>query len=681
MLTGLQQLSRRWTARMPYPMALQSLLSLVLLATLPSALEAAGATVGLPFALLCALVALHLMLCWVVPAQRLGRWAQLAYLALQVGIASLANVVLPLPLLGYVYLVIVLQAVYLFKLWLWLTFAGCVYVIWSGSLMIASASLLDWARGNLMLAFPVLCILFAAVVYARQHQRHEYVELVLQQMQRRYDTLLLHLRDASERAALEERARLAQTIASDITAALAQTEQSITSAIGQAQTNLARLEATVAQTRASAAATIERMRAAVASLRLGARDDASASSQTLALTLPPDELMTVRSQRALSWSLPLAFVAVALPLALLQRSVTPMLAGLFVLCCVALLGGYVFTQHIRKTLWVLVGLCGQAAAVLGMVAVSHALPLGVGLLLVMWQTAMRLSGGQIVAFVVGVQAMIGLALIRVLPLTNVDGTQLLIFCVSCLAVTGLIGTARRQLSRRREAEAHLARLTHLTSELEQQLAEVRMLAVVVERTRLARELHDDLGHRLMLLNIQLQLVEEGIAENPGLALEQLCSTREQLGSAWSSILGASDAVLTLDGATLAPALDRLVDHCRALTSMRIELRIIGDLTYVAPAVACAIYRAVQEGLTNTCKYARAERSQVQIYCDDVEAQVTVRDDGCGVAPALLAPACLGEPGHFGLAGLRERAELLGGRVAAGPQVEGGFALTMTIPLP
>jgi signal transduction histidine kinase len=597
-LTAIQQLIRRSARRAPYPLALQSLISLVLLATLPSALGEPGHALSLRFALVCILVGLNLALCWLVPVRQLGLWRQLVHLSLQVGVVSLAQVVGPSPLLGYVYLVIVLQAVYLFKPILWVTFAGCVYIIWSGALMIASASLVEWTRGNLALAFPVLCILIAAAVYARQHQRYEQVQQILQQMQRRYDTLVLHLHDAQQRAALEERHRLAQTIARDITVALSQIEQNIANAISQAQTNLPRLEATVVQTRAAAAAVIERMRAAVATLRLGARDDSAPEPEPLTLALPPDELMTGRSQRTLTWCLPLAFAAVALPLTLLQRAVTPALVALFVLCCAILIGGYVFTQRVRNPLLVQLGLAGQMAAVLGMVFVTQALPLTLGLLLVIWQIAMRLSAGQIVTFLVGVQTLIGLALTRLLPIPILDGTQLLIFGVACVAVIGLVGTARRQLSHRRQAEARLARLAGLTGELEQQLAQARALAVAVERTRVAREIHDDLGHRLVLLNVQLQLVDDLIAEDPSAALDQLCSTREQLRDAWSSVLDTADAVLALDGATLVPALGRLVDQCRTLTAMRINLRIIGDLVYLDPAVACAIYRAVQEGLTN-----------------------------------------------------------------------------------
>jgi signal transduction histidine kinase len=679
-LTTLQQLIGRLTTRTPYPLALQSLISLVLLATLPSALAQTDYVLSPRFALVCVLVGLNLAVCWLVPMRQFGAWRQLIYLCLQVGIASLAHVLVPSEVLGYVYLVIVLQAVYLYKPLLWIIFAAGTYLIWSGSLMLASASLIDWMRGNLALAFPVLCILVAAVVYARQHQRHEQIQQVLQQMQRRYDTLMLHLRDAQQRAALEERTRLAQTIARDITAALTQIEQSIANSISQAQTNLPRFEPTVAQTRAVAATAIERLRTAVATLRLSARDERVSEPQPLALTLPPAELMTLRAHRTLTWCLPLALAIIALPMTLLQHPVTPALVVLFMLSFSALIGGYVFTQHIRNPLLVQLGLAGQVAALLGMVVVTQALPLTLGLLLVMWQMAIRLSAGQIVAFLVGLQTVIGLTLTHVLPIPPVDGTQLLIFGLACAAVIGLVGPARRQLSHRRQVEARLRQLAQLTDELEQQVAQVSALAAAVERTRLAREIHDDLGYRLVLLNIQLQLVDDLIAEDPEMALDQLRSTQQQLHEAWSSVLGSTDLELALDGTTLIAVLDRLVDQYRALASINITLRFIGDLTDLAPAVACAIYRAVQEGLTNMCKYARTQQADVIVYCDDVIVQASVRNDACGSGLSVSTPILPGSAGHFGLVGLRERADLLGGSVEAGPLPEGGFELRLTIPM-
>ncbi len=678
-LRAVQQLSRRLIARTPYPLALQSLISLVLLATLPSALAESGYMLSARFALLCVLVGLALAVCWLVPVRKFDAWLQVAYLCLQVLATSLAYVIVPSQLLGYLYLVIVLQAVYLFKPLLWILFAVGAYILWNGSLIIASANLIDWTRANLALAFPVLCILIAAIVYARQHQRSEHAQQVLQQMQQRYDTLLLRLRDAQQHATLEERHRLTQTIARDIMLALAQIEQSIASAISQAQTNLPRFETTVAQTRAAATAAIERLRSAVSTLR-SVRDDRVAEPHPSAFTLPLAELMTVRSQRTLTWCLPLAFAAIALPLTLLQYPVTPALAAVFILSCAALIGGYIFTQRIRNPLLVQLGLTGQVLAVLGIVFATQALPLTFGLLLVMWQMALRLSAGQIITFLVGLQTVIGLVVARVLPAPSVDRTQLLIFGVACAAVIGLVGPARRQLSQRRRAEARLAQLARLTDELEQQVAQVSALGVAIERTRVAREIHDDLGHRLVLLNVQLQLVDDLIAEDPAAALNQLCSTREQLHEAWSSVLGTADLALALDGTTLVPALARLVDQCRTLTSMRITLRLIGDLVDFDSAMACAIYRAVQEGLTNTYKYAQAQQADVVVYCDDVVVQVRVRDDGRGTSSFVATDIVPGAEGHFGLVGLRERAELLGGSVEAGPQPEIGFELIMTIPI-
>ncbi|HEU5098699.1 MAG TPA: histidine kinase [Roseiflexaceae bacterium] len=679
MWSAVQQSIRRLLARTPYPLALQSLISLVLLATLPSALIESGYKLSARFGLVCILVALHLVLCWCVPARRLALWRQFAYLSLQLGAAGLANALVPSPLLGFVYLVIVLQAVYLFKALLWIIFALATYAIWSGSLMIASANVLEWIRGNLALAFPVVCILIAAVVYARQHQRYEQVQQVLQQMQRHYDTLVLRLRDAQQHAAIEERQRLAQTIARDITAALAQVEQSIANAISQAQTSRPRLEATVAQTRAAAAAAIERLRGAVATLRHAARDDHAAEPLPPALSLPPDGLMTLRTQRTLTWCLPLIFAAVVLPIASLRHPITPLLAALFILSCAGLVAGYVFTQRIRNPLLVQVGLAGQVASVLGMVLVTQALPLLLGLLLVIWQIALRLSAVQTAAFLVGSQTVIGLALTRMLPVSLVDWTQVLIFGLSCAAVIGLVGPARRRLSHRRGVEQRLRQLAHVTAELEQQVAQVSALGTALERTRIAREIHDDLGHRLVLLNVQLQLVDELVAEDPQAAVDQLCATREQLREAWSSALDTADAVLALDSVSLEPALGRLIEQCRSLISIGITLRIIGALVDLEPAVVCAIYRAVQEGLTNICKYARAQQASVLVYRDDAVVQVRVRDDGCGLTPAGSALVLPGVGGHFGLIGLRERAELLGGSVEAGPLPEGGFQLSVTIP--
>jgi len=308
----------------------------------------------------------------------------------------------------------------------------------------------------------------------------------------------------------------------------------------------------------------------------------------------------------------------------------------------------------------------------------YGVPLLLGLLLVMWQIALRFSAGQIVTFLAGTQIMIGLVFLRLFDAPSEYSTNLLFFCLACASVGGLLGMARRQLSYRREHEVRVAQLARLNRELELQETEVRALAVATERSRLAREFHDDLGHQLMLISMQLQLAEALLEEDPGEALRQLFATREQLQLAWQSVVSAAADLRPIDGAALASALESLVEHCRQRLQTKVVLQMTGDLAGLMPAVACAIYRAAQEGLTNACKYAQASRIEVLVCCGERDVTVCVRDDGRGeTGYARLSTASLG---RFGLRGLHERVAPLGGHVEAGPQPDGGFALQLHIPL-
>lgn len=717
MFATIQRLLRHIETRLPYPPVIQGLVALILFATPLSAFSVTGeATFSTGYVhrfwALVGLVGLHLLALSFIPVRRLSWWQQLLFLVFQCGVSVLARVVFPAPMLDYVYLAIVLQAIYLFRAWLWAPFAVGVWMVWSGTFMIASASLVDWLQSNLVIAFPATCMLIAAIVYARQQQRHDQVRQVLQQMQQRYDNLALALRDVQQRAMLEERQRLAQLINGEMSTALARTEQSIAAAINQAQTNFARLGATVAQTRDASSAALERLRAAITTLRRADLDSPNAMSPAASVALLPkldfgmrfaDQLLLPSlPQKLLTWILPLVFVSLAFPLTLLESS--PEVLWKVLLFCGLLLVMYVLTQRMRHPLWLQAGLIGQVVTVLALVMLTQVLPMLLGLLLVMWQIALRLSSIQIITFLVGVQASTGIAATRMLSTPIEYNSNVLIFGVACAAVATLLWMARRQLSGRYLDELRLARLAELMDELAQQEFELRKLAVATERTRMARECHDDLGHRLVLISVQLQLVEELIDEDPNTAVTQLVATRDQLHAAWQSVLSVADATLPLDTQSLEQALQHLVHQCQSSTQSHIEICIVGSLKRLPSAVACTVYRTVQEGLTNACKYAHAPHIQVTVRRDSAQIRVSVCDDGQGLAPAsvqMTMPAGAGlqpyrrqsQPtviaadhplsgvqGSFGLVGLQERAEVLGGRVESGPLPEGGFHLDLTLPL-
>ncbi|NJM07839.1 hypothetical protein HC891_19060 [Candidatus Gracilibacteria bacterium] len=383
----------------PYPPPMQGLITLVLLAMLLAlftvdreAAQAGGLV--LPAALLGSL----LLAAWLVPVRRLPTWAQVIYLALQCALTTAARAVLPLPAIDYVYLVIVLQAITLLRLWIWIPFAVGVWLVWSGAVIIDTASALAWLKSNLALAFPTTCVIIAAVVYVRQQRRSEQVAQMLQQVQQRYDTLAVGLRELQQRYTLEERQRLSQTLAADMVQALERTEQQITQAIGHAQSNLARMQGALAQTRLAAAQSLDGLRATVAALR--GTDERLLTERAVSSvpSLREEAIVSSLSAKVLGWVLPGVFIVLALSLVLLQTPFSPLLLLEFSLFACALMAVYLCTQHVRNPVLVQLGLGGQALVVLAMVAATHSLSLLLGLLLVVWQLATRLTPVQIALF-------------------------------------------------------------------------------------------------------------------------------------------------------------------------------------------------------------------------------------------------------------------------------------------
>lgn len=647
----------------PYPLTVRGVAILAQLATAYSAVSL-GVSGGPLWALL-GLIAANLAGLVALPAWRLPRWAQLLFLAAQCASAVLAQTLAPAPLIGYVYLSIVLQAIVLVPLWLWIPFAVVLYAVWSGLLAIATANALLWLQGNLALAFPATCAIIAAIVYARQQRRSEQVQQMLAQVQQRYDSLASGMRELQQRVVLEERRRLAQTVVDEVQAALSRTEQSVNAALAQAQTNLGRLQSTVAQTRSTAAQTVERLRGAIAALR---RDPAEPPpAAPLALVGASDEaVLSRRSNTVLTWVLPSVFVTLALGLALLQGQRALETLGALVLCSALLLFAYVGTQATRNPLLLQAGLLGQAVAVMAMTVISHTLPLLLGLLLILWQLSLRLPTRQIALYLAALPAAAALLAARLSP-AGVSFDTLLAGAVAAVAVGGPLLLARRQLDRRKQAELQLSLLS---AEIELQTAEVRSLAVAAERSRLAREVHDDLGSRLMLISLQLQLAEELAGEDADAALEQLRGTREQLREAWRGALAVADAELPLACEGLPAALAELAGRAGA----RIALE--GEIAELPAPVAATVYRSVQEGLTNARKHAGAA-AEVQVVALSGYVTVTVSNGPGEAGPR--APGGARADGSFGLVGLRERAEALGGGIEAGPTAEGCWRLRVVLP--
>ncbi|MGZ4592832.1 MAG: sensor histidine kinase [Actinomycetes bacterium] len=204
-----------------------------------------------------------------------------------------------------------------------------------------------------------------------------------------------------------------------------------------------------------------------------------------------------------------------------------------------------------------------------------------------------------------------------------------------------------------------------------------VVAVAEERARLARELHDVLGHSLSVMTVQASAVRRLMRPDQARerqALETVEATGRQALTEVRRLVG----VLRRDGAApdLAPPpslahLDRLVaDFQQAGLAVAVEVE--GDAVALPPGLDLTAYRLVQEALTNTLKHAGPTTTQVRLDYRDKALEVLVRDDGCG------GPVVDGV-GH-GLIGMRERVAVYGGRLVAGPRAAGGFELRALLPL-
>ena len=221
---------------------------------------------------------------------------------------------------------------------------------------------------------------------------------------------------------------------------------------------------------------------------------------------------------------------------------------------------------------------------------------------------------------------------------------------------------------RRREEQHVAR--HL----------LRRQAVADERTRIARELHDLIGHTLNVMLLQAGASRRVLDGDPARARELLIEL-ERVGrdalTELDRVLGVlrdADAADDAGGAE-ASGVAVLPDLARRMThaGLRVALEVAPDVEPLPNSLDLTVHRIVQEALTNALKHGQARAASVVVRRADAALDVEVRDDGRGAAAGYA-------PGR-GLLGMRERAALFGGSVEHGPSEHEGFRVHVRLPVP
>jgi signal transduction histidine kinase len=200
-----------------------------------------------------------------------------------------------------------------------------------------------------------------------------------------------------------------------------------------------------------------------------------------------------------------------------------------------------------------------------------------------------------------------------------------------------------------------------------------------ERLRIARELHDIIGHSLGTIAVQAGVGRHLMAADPQKAAEALDSIAHLSRSSLDEVRAVVSA-LRDDEPAYHPMpgladLPELVETVRS-TGLAVELTLPDDLQAIPRQTGSAVYRITREALTNVVRHAQASAATVQVNHHDGRVEVVVRDDGAGTDP----PSRPGTGTGHGIAGMRERAEALGGKLSAGASTEGGFVVTASLPM-
>lgn len=273
----------------------------------------------------------------------------------------------------------------------------------------------------------------------------------------------------------------------------------------------------------------------------------------------------------------------------------------------------------------------------------------VSILLIVVSTYFRLLDGQPLAFLLGYE---------------------LISAVTMMAAAIALGDSTRARRALRIEQEQTARL------VEQEHAYRAEQQVQAERVRMARELHDVIGHSISIISLHADVAREAIGQNDEEARQAFTHIRAASAETMRELRAT---VKLLRNPSEQPAraiaalanLSTLVEHAQA-SGLQVTVTQSGNLGQLPATVESAAYRIVQEALTNVIRHANATAVTIALGRDGQALRVQIRDNGA----APVAPITAGS----GIIGMTERARLLGGMLVAQAQPGGGFVVNATLPL-
>jgi signal transduction histidine kinase len=209
---------------------------------------------------------------------------------------------------------------------------------------------------------------------------------------------------------------------------------------------------------------------------------------------------------------------------------------------------------------------------------------------------------------------------------------------------------------------------------------VQREATLEERTRIARELHDTLEQALAGISLQLKGLTAIWTSAPAEARQIISMARSMVRheqeEARRTVCNLRQ--LEFEGSDLPTAFSKMASQTSDGSQPSVEVRIVGTSAALPTKLESHLLRIGQEATTNALKHSGASHIRLELRYDQNSVQLAVSDDGCGFDAQSAAPS---DAGHFGLLGMRERAEKIGGRLKITSDARTGTVVEVFVPLP
>lgn len=349
---------------------------------------------------------------------------------------------------------------------------------------------------------------------------------------------------------------------------------------------------------------------------------------------------------------------------------------LVVTLILGLMVGFIFDPNEKSPIWV------RVVYLIIMTAGVNVLPfLGVTftavyvLNFVISAQAAGLLGRNGAILWVGILALLSFVTLTQFTPLSVAVTQSIALGAGYFAIASFMVASKEADAARKESQHLLEELQRSHAQLQAYTTQAEAYAVAEERNRMAREMHDTLGHRLTVAAVQLEGAQRLIPKNPEKAEQMVGVVREQVVEGLTELRRTVAALRTPieDELSLDRSINRLVHNFETATGTAVHVDLPASLPSLPEEVRHTLYRGVQEGLTNIQRHAQAQQAWIHLAQSNGNLILHVGDDGVGL------PTGEGRTG-FGLRGLDERTVELGGRFQIHPRPGGGTQVEMILPI-